>query len=205
MSMFDNYQNLNPNYAPDNRRKTVRKTECFNANIPQKQTNAMGEFIGYKWNEGDIFAFSVNMNDSICVESDAIIYDTPQESPNSQTVGDFGQKAYNTSDMKSWICLSCGQLDYEWELQKCFIHPRKTKRMITLKNNIRLANQTVDMSIKNFRDEVIYSSSVVCDENCEVVIDITKEISDILLSDDYTIEFREQNGVFIKSISIFVE
>ena len=104
MGMFDNYDNLNPDYIPNNTTKYIDKYYLtINSQIPRPLYDIKNNFLGYSWDNGEIFDFNMSVDDMITIRENSIIYDTPGESPDTYTIGEIeGQQAYNVVDAKSW-------------------------------------------------------------------------------------------------------
>lgn len=75
MTMFDNYNNLNSSYHPNNMAEYLPDTYIeYTDKLPRKEFNLCGEFIGYSWNYGDTLTLEIPINPTIKVEADAIIF-----------------------------------------------------------------------------------------------------------------------------------
>lgn len=59
MSIFTNYDNLSPDYIPDNISEKEQSKEVKNNKPPRVVLNAKKEFIGYCWYNGEKFDFTV--------------------------------------------------------------------------------------------------------------------------------------------------
>ena len=59
MSIFTNYDNLSPDYIPDNISEKEYAEEVTNNKPPRVVLNAKKEFIGYCWYNGEKFDFTV--------------------------------------------------------------------------------------------------------------------------------------------------
>lgn len=59
MSIFTNYDNLSPDYIPDNISEKEQPKEVVNNKPPRVILNAKKEFIGYYWYNGEEFDFTV--------------------------------------------------------------------------------------------------------------------------------------------------
>lgn len=62
MSIFTNYDNLSPDYVPDNISEREHTEEITNNKPPRVVLNAKKEFIGYCWYNGEKFDFTVKTN-----------------------------------------------------------------------------------------------------------------------------------------------
>lgn len=155
MGMFDTYDKLNPNYIPDNSTDKVEQYKCIKNELPYKVYDIKGRFVGYKWNYNDRFVFPISVNNTICVDEDALIYTNKDECPDIYTIGTHeGQKAYNTIDSKSWTY--CGESDsiYLWVEDDFIIYPVKGEKEITLSTDMN--ERKIEVTIYNFRWNVVY-------------------------------------------------
>lgn len=183
MSIFDNYENLSSTYVPNNQQEVLKEKNIFNPNIPKKEYNALGNFIGYSWNYGDIFSLNISLSKKINVEEGSIIYYNEGEEPDSSTIGVKGQRAYNVVDIRSWTCETLDQTIYKWVEDSVFKYPKYGKKEISLKTFPNLENKEVSFVIKNFREETIYSEKIEAENPLQ--IDINEELSNKLLQGIY--------------------
>lgn len=167
MSMFTPYENLNPNYSPNNinipspspRRKLYQY-------LPIEERNIVGKFVGCSFNYGDTLSLVFDINPKIKVEEDAIIYpivneeEETEEAPTSSTEGHYGQRAYNTVNMKCWVCKTLDQTVYEWEEEKDFTYPCDgTKEIVVKLYGDSIENKSFEVTISNFRMEEVVTFS----------------------------------------------
>lgn len=180
MSMFENYKNLNPEYAPNNQSVSLPKCEHkLELTTPKTLLNYWGEPIGYKWNAGDIFNLSINLSTAITIESDDIVYATTGEAPTDTTKGEFGQSIYNIVDMRRWVCTSIGQSVYKWQEQIPFSYPIHASKLVYLQDVKEYIGKTLILSILNFRGDIIYEREKIGNEI--ISLDVDNELSDILI------------------------
>jgi hypothetical protein len=184
MSIFDNYDNLSSTYVPNNQKEVLEKQNIFIPSIPRKEFDSFGNFLGYSWSYGDTLSFNILLSKTINVEENALIYDEEGEGPNSSTVGVMGQRAYNTVDIKSWTCKTLDQTIYNWVEDKVFKYPKLAgTKEINLETFKDIYSKKVLFTIKNFREETIYSKEIVANKEIEISID--KELSNKLLQGIY--------------------
>ena len=186
MGMFDTYDKLNPNYIPDNSTDKVEQYKCIKNELPYKAYDIKGRFVGYKWNYNDRFVFPISVNNTICVDEDALIYINRGEGPDTYTIGTHeGQKAYNTIDSKSWTY--CGESDsiYLWVEDDFIIYPVKGEKEITLSTDMN--ERKIEVIIYNFRWNVVY-----------------KQVGDIGASTTYINIDNELNKVLIPGLYYMV-
>ena len=188
MSLFTNYDNLRDTYFPNNRtadlqRRRIRVSDEF----PHKEYNLCGDFIGYSWNYGDTPTLTFHLNPRVYVEDDAIIYTEDNYAPTTSTVGKLGQRAYNTYDLKEWVCTTLDQDVYTWELQKEFTIPNQKfecGKEIVLQIFKEFVGYNITVTIFNFRMESIKSFTLNSISD-DVGIYIDKDTSAELLKGIY--------------------
>lgn len=187
MSIFDNYENLSSTYVPNNQKEVLERQNIFIPSIPRKEFDAFGNFLGYSWSYGDTLSFNILLSKTIKVEENALIYETENEGPDSSTIGIKGQRAYNTVDIKSWTCETLDQTIYNWVEDKVFKYPKLAgTKEINLETFKDIYSKKVLFTIKNFREETIYSKEmVVANKEIEIEINIDKELSNKLLQGIY--------------------
>ena len=204
MSIISNYENLNSDYHPNNmsvRQPFIR--EEYQHTLPYRVYDFTGDFTGYSWNYNDTLSITFNVNPTIMVESDALIYTVAGETPNETTEGKLGQRAYNTYDFKYWVCKTFDQTTNVWELQSEFTYPvnitdGKEIRLFVYKD---INNFTGKVIIRNFRwEEVLFVDVVGADT---VTVNITPEISAQLIKGIYYGEIELKNGE--NSIKIYTD
>lgn len=155
MGMFDTYDSLNPNYIPDNSTNKIEQYKYIEKELPYKVYDIKNRFVGYKWNYNDRFVFPISVDNTICVDEDALIYTNKDECPDTHTVGThIGQKAYNTIDSKSWTY--CGESNniYLWVEDDFIIYSAKGDKEITLSTDMN--ERKIEVTIYNFKWEVVY-------------------------------------------------
>ena len=184
MSMFDNYENLNSDYIPYNIQLDVpTRRNKYTNELPRKEFNKAGEFVGYSWDYGDTLILTFYIQPIVKVEENAIVYDVAGQVPLNSTVGEFHQRAYNTADLRVWVCETYDQTEYVWKEQCEFTYPRCGTKEIVLPIGIDLSQKKVLIELMNFRREVIHSAETDCAEIVNFAID--KELSDKLLEGIY--------------------
>lgn len=184
MSIFDNYDNLNPNYIPNNTSLTPSNSFLTIDNtLPRPYYDINGRFIGYTWNYGECFKFSLSTDDTIVILNDSIVYNNADEKPNTYTVGKrIGQQAYNTIDAKSWTYV--GETDnlFIWVEDEKLTYPTHGDKSIIIHSD--MANKYAQLNIYDFRwNELFEVKSDV--GNSKVFLDINKENSEKLKPGTY--------------------
>ena len=157
MSMFTPYENLNPNYSPNNINiPTPSPRKKLYQFLPIEERNIVGKFVGCSFNYGDTLSLVFDINPKIKVEADAIVYEETGQEPTSSTEGHYGQRAYNTVDLKVWVCKTLDQTVYEWEEEKDFTYPCDGEQEIVVKlYGDSIENREFEVTISNFRVEEV--------------------------------------------------
>ena len=182
MTMFDNYNNLNSSYHPNNMAEYLPDTYIeYTDKLPRKEFNLCGEFIGYSWNYGDTLTLEIPINPTIKVEADAIIFTEKGDKPTEETVGKLNQRAYNIYDLKCWKCATLDRTIYNWVEEDTFNYPVNGIKEVQLKEHTIEGKAII--RIFNFRWEEIKSFEV--DMADTVSVEISKEISQELLKGIY--------------------
>lgn len=184
MGMFDNYNNINPDYIPNNtHNNTELKYMCIKNSLPRKIFDIKNNFIGYHWYTGERFEHTVSVNKSIQVENDAIIYTEEGQCPTITTVATHtGQHAYNTKDSKSWTFCGKDKNTYIWVEDNYLVYPLKGDKTITLCTDMN--NKYIHFNIFNFRWESIYEKNGNIGES-ELSVSIDESLSEILVPGVY--------------------
>lgn len=207
MSMFDNYANLNSNSIPYNITVILPAQRVeYSDEIPRKEYNVWGDFIGYSWNYGDTFNLQFHIEPVISVEQDAIVYTATNDAPTTATVGTFNQRAYNTVDLKVWVCKTYDQTVYVWEEQNAFTYPVNGTKAITLLSDVSLLPRKVSVDIQDFRREVIDTFDV--DWGSTISVPIDKELSAKLLKGLYycvVTVFTDSSSTFNSECTLIVK
>ena len=187
MSMFTPYENLNPNYSPNNINiPTPSPRKKVYQFLPIEERNIVGKFVGCSFNYGDTLSLVFDINPKIKVEADAIIYPREEDgiikySPDSSTECHYGQRAYNTIDLKVWVCKTLDQTVYEWEEEKDFTYPCDGEQEIVVKlYGDSIADKDFEVVISNFRVEEVLKF----DKDSETPIDKGEDTITITLDEE---------------------
>jgi hypothetical protein len=203
MSMFSNYENLSSTYVPNNQKKEFVQQEVYNPNVPKKEYDIKGNFIGYSFCYGDTLEIPYSVNKTILVESDSLIYEISGGAPSTDTVGIKGQKAYNTADLRCWVCTSLDSSIYQWKELSKFVYPRNGTKRIALASEYYDENKQVKFTIYSFRHEELYSTTY-SSGTFDIVID--KELSEKLLKGIYycSVEIFNENSSYVDSTFLLI-
>ena len=153
MSMFENYDNLNEDYIPDNTPyKSSNSFQTLDNTYPKPLYDKNDKFIGYTWNYGEYFTLNLSVNDRLTVSKDSIIFNNHNEKPETYTEAkSVGQKAYNVVDAKSWTFVGHASDVYVWIEDDCLIYPTDGNKVIYI--NRDMTNKYVQLNIFNFKWE----------------------------------------------------
>lgn len=150
MGMFDNYNNIDINYIPDNVSDKSENAVYKPTTLPEILYNIKGNRVAYTWNLGDTFIWQIGLNHTIKVEINSIIYHTTGAGPDTLTKGSVGQKAYNLVDMYSWQCVKSIEGEYIWKQDEHFTYPINGEVNIALEPIIE---GSLTFELYNFRRE----------------------------------------------------
>jgi len=183
MSMFDSYNNLREHYIPSNVDVSLpiqRKT--YESGFPHVELDRWGNPNGYSWQYGETGEIEFPLNKVVYVEENAIVYTERGEHPTTATEGTYGQRAYNTVDLKTWVCKTLDKNIYVWEEMVGFSYPKNGVKEI----HLGALNHPVTavIQIYNFREELIYSKSMETADKAILIID--EELSKKLLKGTYS-------------------
>lgn len=159
MSMFDNYDNLSPDYIPDNTSPKPSDRYSTTDVVPRPAYNIKGNFIGYEWNYGDTFELKLTIAETIHVATNSIIYHLTTQCPSTSTVGRPGQQAYNVADVKSWTCVGHSDGLYIWVEDDVVTYLEEGDTELTLLPDMK--GRTLQLDVYNFRWELFHSFSSV--------------------------------------------
>lgn len=172
--MFDSYNNLSPDYVPNNSSPRKQDTTIsYDTNLPYKEYNLKGTFIGYSWNYGDTFSLTFDARDKITINKDSIVYKNEGECPTETTQGLYsGHKAYNLCDSKSWTLQGVSNGYYIWKEDESLSYPVNGDLEVYI--NRDMTDKVLSVEIFNFRWEKIHTftsmnaQKIVCDFNSEI-------------------------------------
>lgn len=187
-SMFYNYDNMDPNHIPNNiKAYKIPEYIQLDNTLPNKLYDIKNNFIGYSWVHGELFNFTLNVNDTIRVPEDSIIYTESGQCPDANTKGYKSQKAYNIVDGKCWTCTGyvCGV--FVWLLNDKIMYTADGDKEISL--NIDMTNKQLKLDLYTFKWEIIESI-------------ITENSDTIELSIDDTLSEKLNSGIYYGILSI---
>ena len=177
-----NYDNITDDYIPNNLRlaaPTPRK--IFDYEPPYDEYNLKGNFVGYSWHYGESLDLTLSISKTIYVEDSAIIYTETGGHPDDSRAGFIGQRAYNTADNKTWVCVALRMnedgsnykkennewgttfiiyedsfVQYIWQEEKNFTYPANGTKPIIVNSEKDIEVKSVECKIYNFRWEEMY-------------------------------------------------
>lgn len=157
MSMFDNYDSINPDIVPNNldNNTPLEVISIKDNSIPRTLYDIKNRFIGYAWEYGDEFNFTLSVNDIIKVNANSIIYENFGEQPVISTPGYDGKKAYNILDNKSWTCRGLIGGMYKWETDKEVTYDANGTKEIEMFKN--MTDKSILVQIYDRRWELVKS------------------------------------------------
>lgn len=182
--MFYNYNNIDPSYIPNNidDEKPIIPVPLYDV-FPKALKpiyNIKGRFLGYKWDYKDEFTLTFSANCKIRVRNDSIIYRESDQSPDSETVGKVGQRAYNLASVISWSCIDVNDYIYTWQRDDVFtydLNGEKEEEII-----VDMSGKTIEATITNFRGEEIVTFT---SNTNEVICNIDSQLSEQLKPGTY--------------------
>lgn len=186
--MFKNYQNINPDYIPDN--TTCTHTHCRSytklcpttASKPYEEYDAKGNLIGYSWRYGETLNLDFNIDGEITVEDTAIILKAAGQLP-PVDYGVIGQRAYNIVDLKSWTCTAIIDGRCEWAEDKPFKYDETADRSVYITADAYLKDKSIIVTLYNFRFEEVVRQSFK--GSSHVVFPIDSDLSKKLVKGIY--------------------
>lgn len=189
IDMFTNYQNLSDYYIPNNISeqknigKSYTKLDPINGSKPYELYSAKNELEGYYWYYGDALNLEFNIDGEITVESNSIIFRSPDQQPTLTTEGRIEQRAYNIIDLRSWTCVSFENGLYIWEEDEEFVYPLNGDKQIYVSAKDYLSDKTINIELYNFRLERIAAKSY--NGSNSVIFEIDKDLSSKLVKGIY--------------------
>ena len=203
MGMFDSYDNLNPDYIPDNIHTATPQYVVLDTSMPRPVYNIKGELLGYEWTWGENFGYGITNQFTITVFSNSIIYSNPGEAPINETEGVEGQQAYNTSECISWTCVGLDNGSYKWVQDDFITYPINGDKVLTFTPN--MDGKKLQATIYNFRGEQVYEATE--DNVYAMVIPVNDDLNKIMLPGTYSLRLAIIDNEEIrieKTITIFV-
>lgn len=203
--MFDNFQNLDPDYIPNN----IKKEELIDReeykDVPYDIVDNKEHFYhryrdgqeGKSFAYGQEISFDFEVDDVAYVEEDAFVSYTKDEEPTTETKGEYGQYFYNILDEKLWKCISRGQTVYQWQRIRPFTIPVKGSQMVYLD----AIDGEVECDVFNRNGEIVYRKVI---EGGVRTLTIDSSEAKTLIPDIYEFlfffdgEFRASYNIIIK-------
>lgn len=180
--MFDNYNEIDPQYVPNNENKCCRQSILYQ-NKPYEEYNAQHELVGYWWNYGDTVNLQIDFSGEITVEDNAIIYAVAGEGPTIKTAGVVGQKAYNVINLVSWTCIVSAIDTFIWVEDEKFDYSLLNSVPVYFELSQFMKDKTIRVSIYDFRFKEIYNE--VFDGTTLLAVPISSELSNTMVRGTY--------------------
>lgn len=193
MGMFERYDNLSPDYIPNNSALRIKGVYTTIENdLPRPLIDIRGNQIGYTWDSGELFNFHFTTKDKITIFKDSIIYEESGKSPDTSTYGKrLGQKAYNTVDAKSWTFIGETESFYIWVEDEELLYPINGNTELFVQCD--MSGKYIEVNITDFRGENLLT--------------ITSDVGDTDLVMNVNEEFYSifKSGVYYCKVSIINE
>lgn len=182
MSMFDNYENQDAKYIPDNMHDKLADSEVIvDYSSLQEERDIAGRLIGYKWDYGNTNNFYFTVNKKIYVPDDALLYTERRLRPTEETVGTVGQKCYNLIDIRSWTCkevrLSTTQqgtvTHYIWEMDERLTSYEEGKEV---RLSPDMSDKLLLITFTNWKGDAVFTR--MFEHTNSAVVVITREMSE---------------------------
>ena len=168
MGVYNSYINVRETDITQNE---ILNGKHFIGKQPYGDYNALGELQGYFWYYGDTVNLTIDLFGDATVEKNSIIYYAHGEHPDSQTIADIDQRAYNIADWKAWQCVAVGEWE-EIEYSADTVGPT-TRMYITAQEYLK--GKTAIIKILNFRKEEVFTKEI--DASNRISINLDKETS----------------------------
>lgn len=201
MGMFDNYNNQNTNYIPNNMGYAGQKPLAYP--IPYAEYNVEGQQTGYYWYYGDTVNLTFNLIGELTVETGSIVYYQSGQAPTTETEGQVGQRAYNVYDLISWTCTAIEEeyeeTTYIWTQDQQFTYPDDGQKGVYVPAARYVNGMTAQIKIYNFRFEEVYSFTTEARD--KVTLSIGKDLSEKLIRGTYYITLtlvNETNQTYLQ-------
>lgn len=167
---------------------------------PYEEYDVKGNFVGYTWNYGDTIDLQFLIEGQLTVESNAIIYTGLGDKPTDKTIGNIYQKAYNTSEFKSWTCTGVTTTCCIWTEDEVFETPEHGKPIYVTARDY-LDGKYLRLEIFNFRFETEFTSDPIVAAPV-INFHIDKELSDKLLRGNHylSLTLYNENDVYVDTI-----
>jgi hypothetical protein len=204
MGMFDSYENLDPNYIPNNsiNEEFYTYTNAEDT-LPRTVFNIKGNPVGLSWVNGEKFILDFNANPIIKVAEDSIIYEVSGEGPSTSTKGIDGQQAYNLLDCRSWTCVGQGGGFYIWVEDKevTYVANKGTKE-ITLEQNFK--DTSLILEIYNFRWELLFTETT--SNTSSIHIHVDEKLNELMAPGVYyaLLKLNTENNSIVKSKTMLI-
>lgn len=197
MSMFESYDKLG--MSTNSQGIQLNNTNYLSIEsdtLPRRIMDIKGRFIGYEWNNGDIFDFKIDITDAIKIKNDSIVFNNKGEAPSTGTEGYIGQQAYNTADSKCWTCLGIIHNMYIWVEEDKVYYDKDGTKEIEIGTMGKPLSIVVDFY--NFRWELVHSFS---SKDSEIVCPIDEEVNAKMPSGIYyaTVTINTEDGAYLKN------
>lgn len=174
--MFEPFDNLSPDYIPDNMHHKHRKIEYVvsNENIHKKFNG--DKFAYYYWEYGEDISLEITANTDIKINNYDIINSTPGVTPPEDSISfvgrilDVGTRFYNLVDVKSWRLSGYDEssLKYYWEEDEYLTFFNTGTVNVTVTPD--MSNRSLVAEFLNHKNDVVFETSFSEVNNATVTI-----------------------------------
>ena len=198
--MFDRYNNLNPDYVPNNTTNyTTGEFATIGSEMPRPMYNLKGAIVGYTWNSEEKFDFNISIDDMITIKKNALIFEEHGAAPDTLTIGEvIGQQAYNVVDARSWTFVGKTNAQYIWVEDDELTYPTDGTKSIMIHTD--MIGKHIEIDISDFRYQTVYSQ-VEAEGVSSTVLHVNDDLSNLLKSGIYHVSVKvcSDETTFVKN------
>lgn len=202
--MFYNYENIRPDYIPDN--TSPKPSDSYvtidNDKLPKRICNAKGNFIGYGWNYGDVFDMKFSVARKIKVYEDSILFHRSGVEPTTATPGKPGSQVFNIVDGRSWTCAKFESGLYIWVEDDVLTYPEDGDKEIAIPED--MSDCSIYLDVVDTRWEPVHTFSSF--SSAEIVVSVNKDITDLFKPGAYycTLRVTSSDSSYLKDKFMFI-
>lgn len=150
---------------------------------------------GYQWEHKETLTLKFDFHPYYLVENNSIIYTEPSQQPTVNTQGFIGQKAYNSVDLTTWMCVDILVDQFIWTEFPTFTLPNVgtninyTKKMYVENYPDQLIQDVtrVKFQIFTFRFQKLYEKQITYNGN-QLQLYIDNDLSDKMVEGNYFLQ-----------------
>lgn len=201
MGLFDNYQNINPNYVPNNivppPNPCKPKLEPCKPIKPYEEYNAEGELVGYYWHYGDTINLEFNVSGEVTIingESFISAVDFLSNKYAVMTVYDFRgqvvatQKLYTSTKFERGSVIKAGSVINQVVIGEDYVVEDGSwtvNQQSILKIGSTLAKGTT-INNREIEENTVTETELILYPGTKILFEIDKELSNKLVKGVYT-------------------